>query len=172
MFSKVKGLSAYDACGGTMPGGHMGLGQVGAALGKGLLAGIAGTAAMTVSSTIEAKLRDRGASNAPSDAAAKILGVKPDGEAGEQRFGTLVHWGYGTGCGGVLGLIDAAGVSGAAATMAHFASVWGAEQVMLPALDVAPPLWESEPVEIGIDAFHHAVYAVATALAYGYLDRH
>ncbi|MBA2530152.1 MAG: hypothetical protein H0V19_09385 [Euzebyales bacterium] len=150
----------------------MGLGQVGAALGKGLLAGVAGTAAMTVSSSIEAKLRDRGASSAPADAAAKVLGVTPDGEKGEQRFGTLVHWGYGTGCGAVRGLIDAAGVSGAAATIAHFASVWGGEQVMLPALDVAPPLWDSAPVEIGIDAFHHAVYAVGTALAYAYLARH
>jgi hypothetical protein len=172
MFRKLKGLVAYGACGGPMPGGHVGLGQVGAALGKGLLAGIAGTAAMTVSSTIEAKVRDRGSSSAPAEAAAKVLGVKPDGEEGEKRFGTLVHWGYGTGWGAVRGLIDAAGVSGAPATMVHFASVWGAEQVMLPALDVAPPLWESEPVEIGIDAFHHAVYAVATALAYGYLDRH
>lgn len=124
----------------------MGLGQVGAALGKGLLAGMAGTAAMTVSSTIEAKLRGRGASSAPADAAAKVLGVKPDGEAGEQRFGIFVHWGYGTG--------------------------WGAEQVMLPALEVAPPLWETEPVEIGIDAFHHAVYAVGTGLAYALLARH
>lgn len=150
----------------------MGLGQVGEALGKGLLAGLAGTAAMTVSSTIEAKLRDRGSSTAPADAAAKVLGVKPDGEQGEKRFGTIVHWGYGTGCGAVRGLIGAAGVSGGSATIAHFASVWGAEQVMLPALDVAPPVWDSEPVEIAIDAFHHAVYAIGTALAYAYLARH
>ena len=37
---------------------------------------------------------------------------------------------------------------------------------MLPALEVAPPsvFWAKE--EIAIDAFHHAVYALATGLAY------
>lgn len=37
---------------------------------------------------------------------------------------------------------------------------------MLPALDVAPPPWESPPQEILIDAFHHAVYAAFTSLAF------
>ena len=41
---------------------------------------------------------------------------------------------------------------------------------MLPALDVAPPPWESEPEEIAIDAFHHAVYAIATGLAFAALE--
>jgi hypothetical protein len=47
------------------------------AIGGGLLAGVAGTAAMTASSTLEAKLRDRGSSSAPADAASKVLGVEP-----------------------------------------------------------------------------------------------
>ncbi|MBA2529887.1 MAG: hypothetical protein H0V19_08005 [Euzebyales bacterium] len=150
----------------------MTLGQIGAALGKGLLAGVAGTVAMTLSSTVEAKTRHRGASTAPADAAAKVLGVEPHGEQGKKRFGAIVHWGYGTGWGAVRGLIEAAGLSGVPATAAHFGSVWGAEQVMLPSLGVAPPLWDTEPVEVAIDAFHHGVYALATALAFGHLNRH
>ena len=46
----------------------MGLGDTAAAVGKGLFAGAAGTVAMTISSTLEAKLRDRGSSSAPADA--------------------------------------------------------------------------------------------------------
>jgi len=42
---------------------------------------------------------------------------------------------------------------------------------MLPALEVAPPPWKSEPKEIAIDALHHAVYAVATGVAFAALDR-
>jgi len=42
---------------------------------------------------------------------------------------------------------------------------------MLPALDVAPPLWESQPREVAIDMLHHAVYAVATGLAFAALER-
>ncbi len=43
-------------------------------------------------------------------------------------------------------------------------------RVMLPALEVAPLAWEMPPEELAIDAFHHAVYAGATSLAYAALD--
>jgi hypothetical protein len=148
----------------------MGLGDTAAAVGKGLFAGAAGTAAMTASSSIEAKLRDRGASSAPADAAGKLLGIQPRDEAGEQRFSNVVHWSYGTSWGAVRGLLRTAGLDGARAAIAHFALVWGSAQVMLPALDVAPPAWKSEPRELAIDAFHHAVYAAATGLAFGALE--
>lgn len=149
----------------------MGFARTTSAIGKGLLAGVVGTAAMTVSSTVESKLRERGPSSAPADAASKVLGVEPRDEAGEQRFSNLVHWAYGTGWGAVRGLIGAAGLDGPVATAAHFAAVWGAEQVVLPALDVSPPAWEWGGEEIAIDGFHHLVYATATGLAYGWLDR-
>ena len=84
----------------------MRLGDVAAAFGKGIFAGVAGTAAMTLSSTIEMKLGGP-ASSTPAQAAAKVLGVEPvDGES-EPRFSNLVHWGYGTawvGLGGSSGL--------------------------------------------------------------------
>jgi hypothetical protein len=53
----------------------MKLGDVAEAVGKGLFAGAAGTAAMTVSSTLEAKLRGRGMSTTPAQAATKVLDV-------------------------------------------------------------------------------------------------
>jgi hypothetical protein len=147
------------------------LGDVAAAVGKGLFAGAAGTVAMTVSSTIEMKLRRRPPSSAPARAAAKLLGVEPVDEKAEARFSNIVHWGYGTAWGGVRGLLAAAGLSGPAATAAHLAAVWGTEQVMLPALDVAPPLTEWGAEEVAIDAFHHLVYVGATGVAYSLLDQ-
>ncbi len=149
----------------------MKLGDVAADVGRGLFAGLLGTAAMTVSSTAEMKIRGRPASNAPAVAAGKVLGVEPRDEEGEARFSTLVHWGYGTGWGAVRGLVGSAGLEGPAAAAAHFGAVWGAEQVMLPALDVAPPFWTWGAKEVGIDAFHHLVYATATGAAYAVLDR-
>ncbi len=146
-------------------------GDIAAALGKGLVAGVAGTAAMTVSSTLEAKLRDRGSSSAPADAAGKVLGVQPRDEAGEARFANVVHWSYGSGWGMVRGLLHAGGIDGFAAPALHFTAVWGGAQVMLPALDVAPAPWNSPKQEVAIDAFHHAVYAIATALAFAALQR-
>ena len=137
------------------------------AIGTGLLAGFAGTAAMTVSSTLEAKLRGRAASSAPARATAKMLGIKEfEDSVAAARFNDLSHWGYGTSWGVVRGLLGLTGLSGRAATAAHGAAIYGAAQVTLPALEIAPPavFWEKE--EIAIDAFHHAVYSVATGVAY------
>ncbi len=145
-------------------------GDLAAALGKGLVAGCVGTAAMTVSSTIEAKLRGREGSTAPADAAAKVLGIEPVGEKEKARFSTLVHWSYGTGWGALRGVLGAVGIP--VPGLVHYGSVWGSELLMLPALEVAPPLKEWEPVEIAIDALHHAVYAAATSIAFRFLDRH
>ena len=138
---------------------------------KGVIAGVAGTAAMTVSSTIEAKLRHRPFSTAPADAAAKVLGIESfSSDRARGRFSNLVHWGYGTGWGATRGMLSALGLSPAKATATHLAAVWGSEQVMLPALHVAPPVTMWGRDEIAIDGFHHAVYALSTAIAYEALD--
>jgi len=147
--------------------------KLAASVGKGLFAGFAGTAAMTVSSTLEARWRGRAPSSAPARATAKALGIASfeDGIA-QARFNDLSHWGYGMGWGVVRGLLDAAGLPAAKATAAHGAALWGSAQVTLPALDVAPPavFWAKE--EIAIDAFHHTVYALATGVAYELLSSH
>jgi hypothetical protein len=138
-----------------------------AAIGDGLVAGFLGTAAMTVSSTVEARLRGRAASTAPARATAKALGIREfDSDLAQARFNDLSHWGYGTGWGVVRGILGALGLPPAKATAAHGAAVWGSAAVTLPALDVAPPFvfWGRE--EVAIDLFHHTVYAVATGLAY------
>jgi len=145
--------------------------NVAASIGKGLMAGFVGTAAMTISSTVEARLRGRAASSAPARATAKVLGIKEfENDLAKTRFSDLSHWGYGTGWGVVRGLLAATGMSPKAATAAHGAAVYGAAQVTLPALEVAPPsiFWAKE--EIAIDAFHHVVYATATGFAYELLS--
>ncbi|MDQ3145348.1 MAG: hypothetical protein M3R01_00145 [Actinomycetota bacterium] len=146
-------------------------GDVAAALGKGLVAGAVGTAAMTISSTVEAKLRQREGSSAPATAAAKVLGVEPTGDKEKARFSNVVHWAYGTGWGGARGIIGAVGLGGAPALAAHLGAVWGSELVMLPKLEVAPPVREWGATELGVDAWHHLVYAVVTSLAFEALDR-
>ena len=149
----------------------MSIGDVAADVGKGLFAGAAGTAAMTVSSTLEMKLSGRGASQTPAQAAEAVLDVEPTDDDSEARFSNLVHWGYGTGWGSVRGLLASAGLSGPLATMAHLGLVWGAEQVVLPALNVSAPVFKYGGKATATDLLHHVVYATATGLAYSYLDR-
>jgi hypothetical protein len=137
------------------------------AIGKGLVAGFAGTAAMTLSSTLEAKLRGRAPSSAPARATAKMLGIKEFEDArAAARFNDLSHWSYGTSWGALRGLLAASGMTPKAATAVHGAAIYGAAQVTLPALEIAPPAVFWSKREIAIDAFHHAVYAVATGGAY------
>jgi hypothetical protein len=140
-------------------------------VGTGLAAGLAGTIAMTVSSTIEQKLRRRAASTAPADAAAKVLGIECfESPAARDRFSWLVHWSYGTGWGAVRGLLRSVGLRPAAATAAHGAALWGSEQVLLPSLDVAPPITMWGGREIAIDGWHHLVYTTATGVSYELLN--
>ena len=144
---------------------------VATSIGKGLVAGLAGTAAMTASSSLEARIRHRAASSAPARATAKVLGIKEfEDEIAAARFNDLSHWGYGTMWGVARGLLGAAGLSPRAATAAHGAAVWGSAQVTLPALEVAPPFVFWGKKEVAIDLWHHAVYTLATGLAYRLLD--
>lgn len=140
-------------------------------IGRGLAAGAVGTAAMTASSTLEAKLRDRGSSSAPAEAAEAVMGVEPVDEEHEARLSNAVHWAYGTGWGAARGLLAAMGLRGLEASGVHLALVWGSALTMLPRLGVAPPPTEWGPKELGIDLLHHAVYAGATGLAFAALTR-
>jgi hypothetical protein len=141
----------------------MSIGDLAANFGKGLFAGAAGTAAMTVSSTLEMKLSGRPASQTPAQAAEAVLDVEPKDEESEAKFSNLVHWGYGTGWGGVRGLLASAGLPGPVATAAHLG--------LLPALDVSAPVFKYGGKATATDLLHHTVYAAATGLAYAYLDR-
>src|SRR4051795_8312386 len=142
-----------------------GAGGLAAAIGRGLVAGTIGTAAMNVSSTGEQRLRERDASAAPSDAAMKVLGIESFCDAGaKDRFSNAVHWGYGTSWGVPRALLAVACLGPAAATAAPGgapragggapsraraaarAPRGGAggppERGMRPARGAAPPLWE------------------------------
>jgi hypothetical protein len=148
---------------------------VAGAIGKGVLAGfagLAGTAAMTVSSTPEARIRGRAPSSAPARATAKVLGITAfEDDRAMARFSDLSHWGYGTGWGVVRGLLGLTPLRARTASAVHGGAVWGSAQVTLPALEIAPPsiFWGAQ--EIAIDAFHHAVYAAATGAAYALIAR-
>ena len=158
--------------------------RVCAALGRGLLAGLVGTAAMTVSSTIEAKASGRGASTPPAPGSAarsgptsffcpsnasSVVGIKPTDAAGEARLNSIAHWGYGTTWGIARGALDLLRLRGRVASLVHFCAVLGAEQILLPALGVSKPTPSYGAAAFATDTLHHGVYAVTTGLAYDYL---
>lgn len=146
------------------------LGELGGAIGKGLIAGLAGTAAITLSQMIEMKITKRESSDAPVKVASKVIDVQPTSEESKTKVNQEIHWAYGTALGVSRGLIGLTGLKGWKATLVHFGVVWTAAMVMLPSLDAGPSPKEEDPKTIAIDGFHHAVYAVAAGLTYDALD--
>ena len=142
------------------------LNELGTAIGIGVMAGLVGTAAITISQMIEMKIDGREPSSAPADAASKVLDIKPESEEKKAKVSQQIHWAYGTSWGVARGLLSLAGLKGWKATLVHFAAIWGTANVMLPTLDVAPPATEEDAKTISIDGLHHAIYAVAVGLAF------
>jgi len=72
------------------------LGSLGCIVGKGILAGLAGTAAISVSRAVGMNLTGREPSSTPARAVEKVLGIKAVDDEHEAQFSNMVHWGYGT----------------------------------------------------------------------------
>jgi hypothetical protein len=146
------------------------LGALGSAIGKGLLAGLAATAVMTVSQMIEMKITGRQPSDAPLKVVEDTAGAKPVSGQDKQLLSQEIHWSYGTAWGVARGLIGLTGLKGLPATLLHFGAVWGTALVMLPKHDAAKPITEQEPKAIAVDVFHHGLYALTAGLVYDALD--
>ncbi len=142
------------------------------AVGKGLMAGAAGTLAITVSQMIEMKITKRKPSSEPADAAEKVLDIKPETEGNRQKFSQEVHWAYGTSWGLTRGILGMLGLKGLPATAIHFATIYSTALIMPTELEVAPPLKEWSAKEFAVDALHHAVYAVVAGLVYDALSEY
>lgn len=137
---------------------------------RGVLAGGAGTAAMTASTTLEMRLRGRPPSLAPVEVVERLLPqLRPRSDRGRERLSTAAHATFGTALGGVPGALDAAGVREPAATLAFLAVGWSPDLVLVPVAGSAEPPWRWGAAEVAISGAHHVVYAVATSVAYAAL---
>jgi len=140
------------------------LDELGTAIGVGLLAGLAGTAAITLSQMIEMKITGRKPSTTPEKAVERTLDIGAVSKEKKGKVAQEVHWVYGTTWGIARGLMRFAGLKGWPATLTHFSAVWGTALVMLPALGLSKPIREQKIKKTLIEATHHAVYAAATGL--------
>ena len=96
----------------------------------------------------------------------KVLDVKATDKEHRPKFVQEIHWTYGTLWGLARGVLDLVGVKGAPATMAHYGAVWGTALIMLPSINVTPPLKKWGGKEIAKDGFHHMVYASMAGVVY------
>lgn len=141
------------------------------AVGMGLVAGLAGTVAISIFQQVEMKLSNREPSEMPSKIGGRVLGVQPRNQEGRQRFNMVMHVSYGTMWGLARGMMGLVGLKGWPATALHWAMIWGTEMVMVPSLSKTPTVDEWEPPQIVKDGLMHASYAIAAGLVYDALDR-
>ena len=139
---------------------------------RSLLAAVFGAVAMTLSSTTEMYVRGRPPSETPGEAGNKLFGLLGLPRQTGQRLtllSTWVHWIYSTLWGIVFWMLmdpDLLGLELAIAGPVFFLLVWGVALAGLPALRLAPPFWRWGRAEVGIDAWHHAMYVAGTVLGW------
>jgi hypothetical protein len=147
------------------------VGYAAGSLGRGLLAGLVGTAAITLSQMIEMQITGREQSETPAEAVEKVFPVETENQEQKEKLSIISHWAYGTTWGLFRGMLDVVGIHGWKATSLHFGAVTGTAMTMLPGLDVAPPVKEWGKQQIAVDTIHHAVYAIAAGIVYDSIRR-
>ena len=143
---------------------------LGAAIG-GVVAGAVGAAVMTAAQTAYYKAMDTEGSSTPAEVGKRIAeGVlKRDvDDATYERLNSVMHWLYGSSLGVAYGLAAGNRSANPLAGGALFGTgVWAwSSGVMLPAMQLAPPVWQMGPASIAPDLGFHVVYGIGTALGY------
>jgi hypothetical protein len=137
------------------------------ALSRGMIAGLAGTIAMTVTERLEMAVSEREPSTVPGQVGAHLLpGKRPDLPSDVERLNGPIHWVHGITMGALRGALDLAGTRGPRASIAHFALVWGGDAALYRALGVADMPWRWDTDELVTDMLHKGVYAAVTGAVY------
>jgi len=137
-----------------------------------LVAGLIGTAIMTLSQIIEMKIRNRKASFTPAIGVSKIFGINFEKLSlkSKTNLNNAVHWGYGTVWGLFMVIFYLTGLNNLGyMILSYYVVMWGHGLILLPALGLADPPWKWKRSDLYLDAFHHLILAIFTVLAYVYL---
>jgi len=130
---------------------------------------------MTVYQAAVAKARGTEPSTTPAEVGKRVIRGVFHRRFDENRTGLLnnaMHWGYGTSWGTVYALSDGlVAVPVVWRGLAFGAVVGGASLIELPAMKLAPPVWEYPPLELALDVSYHLVYGLAGAAAFAALSR-
>ena len=135
-------------------------------LGRGVLAGLAGTVAMTAfQKLVEMPLTQREDSFAPADFAEKLLPVRPTTPAGRRRLNYTAHFALGGMWGTAYGIAAAQGLRGQKAVNTVFAVVYTSDLLLNTALGLyQPSRWTAK--DWAIDIVDKYVQAQATGAVF------
>ncbi len=135
-------------------------------LGRGALAGLVGTAAMTVAQTVEMRVSGRPPSMVPGQVASKLLFLKPK-KKDLPKVSIRMHWAHGVAQGAMRALVGrTTGLRGPSAGATHFAMMWTSDAALYRVLGISPMPWKWTAEEFLPDVFHKALYASVTSATF------
>lgn len=158
------------------------------ALATGLAAGAMGTGAMTAYQTITSMRKGRSLHDAlvpqvpdsweeapaPAQVGYRVVHGVFERDASTRlapAMTNLVHWAYGTGWGGLYGLVAGGRGAGPGSGASFGTAVWSSGYAVLPAMGIYDPPWKYSAKSLAKDWSYHLVYGVATGVAFRLLDR-
>ncbi len=156
------------------------------AIGRGLVAGVAGTAAMTALQAVEQRLTANGGGEqeppaswdetpAPAQVGERVMhGIfhRPLRLARAPVLTNVVHWSYGTALGGWFGILqDSLAIPRGVDGVLFGTLVMASDYSTLPAMGIYKPAWKYSPKTLAVDLGRHLVYGIAVAATYRALDR-
>jgi hypothetical protein len=129
---------------------------------RGLVAGAAGVAAMTLAEKLEQAFTGRPNSYVPAHTLERLTGLpaRPDDE--RLWLNWAMHWGQGIALGAVRALMAERGVRGPVGSFLHLNLRLLNDQLLENATGVGAPPWTWPVGEQAVDLLHKAVYAFAT----------
>jgi hypothetical protein len=139
------------------------------AVGFGLLAGVIGTAIMTVAQQIEMGVTQRAPSGVPGEVAARLGGRRLDEVEHPRGLNQMMHWGHGTLMGAVRGLLAIPIASWALATAAFFGLLWVGDVLIYRVLGITDWPWRWERDGLARDIGFKLLYVLATSAAFAAL---
>jgi uncharacterized protein YndB with AHSA1/START domain len=139
--------------------------------GRGFIAGLAGGAAMSLSTLVEMRLSGREPSSVPARAISKALALEELGARGERRVTLVSHFLVAGATGGAWAALAGSLSEPRPRLPLLFGIAVAPDAAIVPAMGLAPPPWRWSAADMGRTVLHHAVFAVAAHEAFERLRR-
>ncbi len=134
----------------------------GATLVRGLVAGAAGVAAMTLAEKVEQRLTGRPNSFVPAHTLRRLLGLPPRPDRERVALNWTMHWGQGIALGPLRMLMAEHGMQGAVASFLFLNVRLASDQTLENLTGAGAPPWTWPRDEQRTDLLHKAIYAFVT----------
>ena len=129
---------------------------------KGMVAGVAGTAAMQISEKLEQRLTGRPNSYIPAHTLERFLGLATKPDKDRVAMNQAAHWALGVVPAALRGIMSEGGMRGPLASLMFFATRFTTDETMENVAGTGKPPWAWPTREVAPGMLHKAVYAFTT----------